>query len=243
VTLVRPDAVNLAAFDAVVWFDPMVVRMRQYPGLRIPGSPWDRPPNVEPDAQPQLVAAFAGGFRIQDSRGGFILGGQVLKPMRTGAATFSIDTNGVPNIGAWGSDIVDGPSLDSARQNLNLIVIDGKPAPGLTTDPNKVWGSTGPRDKPAVWRSGAGIRADGSIVWVGGDRLAPETLAETLVRAGVVRGMQLEINKPWVQLNTYAADASGRVHGAQLLPGMEHTGDRWLTSDLRDFIAVFTRHP
>ncbi len=178
---------------------------------------------------------------MQDSRGGLILGDRVLRSMRPGAATIAIDQNGTPNIGAWGTDIVDSPNLDSARQNLDLIVVNGTPVPGLATDPNKKWGATGPRNKPAVWRSGAGIRADGSIVWVGGDRLSVETLAETLVRAGAIRGMQLEINKPWVQLNAYAVDATGQVHGKQLLAGMEHTGDRWLTRDDRDFIAVFVR--
>lgn len=240
-TLIRPDAVNTSTFDAVVWFDPTVLRLRQYPGMKVPGTPWDRPPYVEPERQTELVAAFSGGFRMQDSHGGLILGTSVLRPMRSGAATFAIDQNGTPNIGAWGTDITDSPSLDSARQNLDLIVIDGAPVPGLATDPNKKWGATGPRNKPAVWRSGAGIRADGSIVWVGGDRLSVETLAETLVRAGAIRGMQLEINKPWVQLNAYAVDATGQVHGKQLLAGMEHTGDRWLTQDDRDFIAVFMR--
>ena len=240
-TLIRPDSANTSTFDAVVWFDPTVLSMRQYPGTKVPGTPWDRPPNVEPERQAELVAAFSGGFRMQDSNGGLIIGKRELRPMRPGAATFTIDNNGTPNIGAWGTDVVDSAALDSARQNLDLIVINGTTVPGLATDPNKKWGATGPRNKPAVWRSGAGIRADGSLVWVGGDRMSVETLAETLVRAGAIRGMQLEINKPWVQLNAYAFDATGQVHGKQLLAGMEHTGDRWLTRDDRDFIAVFVR--
>jgi len=240
-TLIRPDATNTAFFDAVVWFDPTILCLRQYPGLKIPGAPWDRPPFVEPEHQTQLVAAFSAGFRIQDSRGGMILGQQTLSPMINGKATLAIDQNGVPKIGAWGTDITATQNLDSARQNLELIVINAMPATELATDPNAHWGFTGPRNKPAVWRSGIGIRADGSIVWVGGDRLSVETLAETLVRAGAITGMQLEINKPWVQLNTYAANADGRVHGTKLLTGMQHTGDRWLTEDSRDFIAVFIR--
>ena len=240
-TLIRPDAANTSTFDAVVWFDPTVLSMRQYPGMKVPGTPWDRPAYVEPERQAELVAAFSGGFRMQDSHGGLIIGKRELRPMRPGAATFTIDDNGTPNIGAWGTDVTDSATLDSARQNLDLIVINATPVPGLATDPNKKWGATGPRNRPAVWRSGVGIRADGSIVWVGGDRLSVETLAETLVRAGAIRGMQLEINKPWVQLNAYAVDATGQVHGKQLLTGMEHTGDRWLTRDDRDFIAVFVR--
>jgi hypothetical protein len=241
VTSIRPDAEHTSVLDAVVWFDPTVLRLRQYPGLKIPGGPWDRPPNVEPDRQPDLVAAFSGGFRVQDSHGGMILGGRTLQQMRRGAATFAIDANGVPNIGAWGTDIVASSSLDSARQNLDPIVVDGAPAPDLASDPNRRWGFTGPANRSAVWRSGAGIRADGSIVWVGGDGLSIETLAETLVRAGAIRGMQLDINREWVQLDTYAVGSDGQVHGRQLLHGMEHTGDRWLTEDTRDFIAVFRR--
>jgi hypothetical protein len=227
--------------DAVIWIDPTVFSLRQYPGLKIPGSPWDRPANVEPSRQAQLVAAFSGGFRLKDSNGGMILGHRTLQGMRAGGATFAIDDNGMPNIGAWGTDIKNSANLDSARQSLDPIVIDGAPAPDLTTDANRKWGFTGPKNKSAVWRSGAGIRSDGSLVWVGGDGLTVETLAETLVRAGAVRGMQLDINEEWVQLNTYAVGADGAVHGRRLLRGMQHTGDRWLTEDTRDFIAVFTR--
>ncbi len=240
-TAIRPDAVHTSVLDAVIWIDPTVLSLRQYPGLKIPGAPWDRPPYVEADRQPQLVAAFSGGFRLRDSHGGLLLGGRTLREMRTGGATFAIDENGMPNIGAWGTDISAAAPLDSARQNLDLIVIDGAPAPDLLTDPNKKWGFTGPANRTAVWRSGAGIRPDGSLIWVGGDGLTVETLAETLVRAGAIRGMQMEINREWVQLNTYAVGADGQVHGQRLLKGMQHTGDRWLTEDTRDFIAVFTR--
>ncbi|MCU1388860.1 MAG: hypothetical protein JWL72_2198 [Ilumatobacteraceae bacterium] len=241
VTTVRPDAIHTSVLDAVIWFDPTILKFRQYPGLKIPGSPWDRPPHVEVSRQAQLVAAFAGGFRIRDSNGGMILGHVPLVPMRDGGATFTIDDNGVPNIGAWGTDVSNSSTLDSARQSLDPIVVNGAPAPDLTTDPNKKWGFTGPANKSAVWRSGAGVRADGSLIWVGGDGLTVETLAETLVRAGAVRGMQLEINHEWVQLNTYAVGADGTVHGQRLLHGMQHTGDRWLTEDTRDFVAVFSR--
>jgi hypothetical protein len=53
--------------------------------------------------------------------------------------------------------------------------------------------------------------------------------------------MQLDINQEWVQMNTYSAGTDGRVHGRRLLAGMEHTDDRWLSEDTRDFIAVFAR--
>ncbi len=240
-TMIRPDAVHTSVLDAVVEFDPKVVSFRQYPGTKIPGAPWDRPDHVEPQRQPQLLAAFAGGFRLRDSNGGMLLGGRELQPMRIGAATLAIDANGVATVGEWGRDIPPTSVIDSARQNLDLIVDNGAVVANLATDPNRTWGFTGPANKSAVWRSGAGVTPSGALVWVGGEGLTITALAETLVRAGVVRGMQLEINQEWVQFNTYAVTGSGIVNGMRLLPGMQHTGNRWLTEDTRDFVAVFAR--
>ncbi|MEO7370617.1 MAG: hypothetical protein ABIZ69_07135, partial [Ilumatobacteraceae bacterium] len=93
----------------------------------------------------------------------------------------------------------------------------------------------------AVWRSGAGITADGHLIWVGGPGLTIEALAQTLIRAGAIRGMQLEINQEWVQLNTYSTNSSGSTTGKRLMHGMQHNGNRWLTEDSRDFVAAFRR--
>jgi hypothetical protein len=161
--------------------------------------------------------------------------------MRDGAATLAIDPNGVPNIGMWGRDFSQTTALDSARQNLDLIVDGGVVNPDLATDPHRKWGFTGPAAKDAVWRSGLGITADGALVWVGGDGLGIQALAETLQRAGAVRAMQMDINHDWVQFNTYAVDAGGNVHGQLLLQAMRHSGDRYLSTDTRDFVAVFAR--
>jgi hypothetical protein len=240
VTAIRPDNVYTSSMDAVVNFDPKYYSFRAYPGTKIP-KPWDRPDYVEPERQPSLIAAFSGGFRLRDSGGGMILGGAEIKPMKDGVATMWIDSNGVPNVGMWGRDVSATSDIDSARQNLTLIVDNGVANPALLTDTNRTWGFTGPKNKSAVWRSGAGITADGHLVWVGGPGLTIESLAQTLVRAGAIRGMQLEINHEWVQLNTYSTDAAGRTTGTRLLPGMRHTGNRWLTEDTRDFVAVFVR--
>ncbi|MGZ4723188.1 MAG: hypothetical protein ACXV8L_03135 [Ilumatobacteraceae bacterium] len=240
VAAIRPDNVYTSSMDAVVNFDPKYFSFRAYPGTKIP-KPWDRPDYVEPERQHLLVAAFSGGFRLRDSGGGMILGGAQILPMKNGIATMSIDKNGVPNVGMWGRDITSASGLDSARQNLTLIVDNGVPNPDLLTDANRKWGFTGPKNKSAVWRSGAGITADGHLVWVGGPGLTIESLAGTLIRAGAVRGMQLEINQEWVQLNTYSTNSAGMTNGKRLLPGMQHTGNRWLTEDTRDFVAAFVR--
>jgi len=242
VTSIRPDSAHTSSIDEVVNFDPTILSFRAYPGTKIP-KPWDRPDYVEPQRQRSLVAAFSGGFRLRDSGGGMILGGAVIKPMKDGIATMSIDKNGVPNIGVWGRDIVATSALDSARQNLDPIVDNGVANPELLTDPNRKWGFTGPKNKTAVWRSGVGITSDHHLIWVGGPGMTIDALAQTLIRAGAIRGMQLEINQEWVQLNTYTTNSVGKTTGKRLITGMQHTGDRWLTEDTRDFVAAFVRTP
>src|SRR5262249_17977087 len=129
VTTVRPDAVHLSSVVGVVWFDPNVLAFRQFPGIWLPGSPWDRPPQVPGPDQRRLVAAFSGGFRIASSHGGMMLGDQVVKALQDRAATFAIDQAGVPAIGSWNHDLSARSSFDSVRQNLALIVQDGQPNP------------------------------------------------------------------------------------------------------------------
>ena len=47
------------------------------------------------------------------------------------------------------------------------------------------------------WRSGLGVTADGALVYVVGPLLDPLQVADLLVQAGAVRGMQLDINPSW----------------------------------------------
>jgi len=47
---------------------------------------------------------------------------------------------------------------------------------------------------PDVWRSGLGVRRDGSLVYVAGPSLEITQLAALLVRAGCVRAMTLDMN-------------------------------------------------
>jgi len=241
-TLVRADAVHTSILAAVVWIDPHVLALRLFPGTKTPGGPFDRPNQVPDELQARLVGAFEGGFRQADSHGGIAFAGRECYPLREGAATLAIDHEGMPTVGLWGRDFRALEHYDGVRQNLDLIVDNGAPVPTLDTDQNKAWGFTGPKNNTFVYRSGIGQTADGALVWVGGPGFSVKTLAETLVRAGSVRGMQLDINQEWVQFNTYAIGPAGKVVGRKLMSDMSHTGDRFLTVDTRDFVAIMTRH-
>ncbi len=239
VTSIRPDARHTSSVDRVVWIDPEAFKFEQHCGDKLE-KPWARPNFVPPADQPHLLAAFADGFRLSGSKGGFFLLGVEKRKLRDTAASLVVDKQGHIGVGRVPRDYPL-ETLESARQNLDLIVDGGKVDPKLVKDPNEQWGYTGPANVTAVFRSGAGVRADGSFVYVAGPALSIVTLGETLVRAGAVRGMQLEINKEWVSFNTYAADPKGVVHGTKLDKSIQHPGDRYLTEDTRDFMAVMMR--
>lgn len=140
-----------------------------------------------------------------------------------------------------GRDLHLDPHLVAARQNLALIVDGGKPVDDLDENPGAKWGAT-VGNKVFVWRSGVGVTADGALVYVAGPSLSAKSLAETLARAGAVRAMELDINHDWVSFNSYRTDGT-KTTGTKLLPEMFRTGDRYLATDSRDFVAVLLRDP
>ena len=64
------------------------------------------------------------------------------------------------------------------------------------------------------------------------------SLAQILIRAGAVRAMELDINSYWVSFISY-----GSRGPANLLPDMQRSSDRYLTTSDRDFLAVYRRPP
>ena len=94
------------------------------------------------------------------------------------------------------------------------------------------------RSRASPPRGGVGVDANGGLVWAGG-RISPLDLANALIAAGAVRGMQLDINPDWVGFNSYDVGADNVAHGNGLYGA---TGaNRYLSPDGRDFVAVFVR--
>jgi hypothetical protein len=88
------------------------------------------------------------------------------------------------------------------------------------------------------------VTGDGALVYGYGSGLGARSLADLLLRAGCVRAMELDINPAWTTFNFYAPSAfndPASVKGTKLLPESEKSGNRYLSNDSRDFVAVFTR--
>lgn len=244
-TYLRPDSVHTSLVTAVAWIDPKLVKAVQYAGAVEPGGTgWAHQLPVEPAVRPQLLAMFNSGFKMDDAEGGYYDSGRYARPLRTGAATFWIDANGTPNVGQWGRDVTMSPNVVMARQNLDLIVDGGQPAPGVQYNDPAKWGYT-VGNAVLVWRSGVGVTANGALVYVGGPGLSAYGLAQLLVRAGAQKAMELDINSDWVDFFTYAPGPVGAPAGDltvnKLLVDMKPSTNNYLSASSRDGVALFSR--
>jgi hypothetical protein len=91
----------------------------------------------------------------------------------------------------------------------------------------------------ATARNGVGVDANGALI-VAQARVTPQGLAEALVAAGAVRGMQLDINPDWVSFAIYEANPDGSVSGTRVM-GTGGPGSLWFAPYSRDFFAVLIK--
>ncbi|MHB1762295.1 MAG: phosphodiester glycosidase family protein [Acidimicrobiales bacterium] len=227
-TLLVPPGGSQAA--GIAWMDTALLSARLYSGSMSPGGgPYRYTAPIQPAQAASLVAAFNGGFVMKVAGGGYYTEGRMVDPLVAGAASLVIYTDGSVNVGAWGTDVAMTPSVVSVRQNLVPLVAAGQPTPQAASPNWQAWGATCGATScsgsvPGIehqWRSGIGITADGALVYAAGPALDPLQLAELLVRAGVVRAMQLDINPDWPVLATYSPRSPGGLaapsNGSKLL--------------------------
>jgi hypothetical protein len=250
-TLIPPGGTQPAG---IAWLDTGLLAARLYSGSVSPGGgPYRYTAPIRPAQAATLVAAFNGGFKMNQARGGYYTEGRMIDPLRAGAASLVIYAGGSVGIGAWGRDVTMTPQVVSVRQNLLPLVAGGRPTPRAASARWQAWGSTcgAASCGPAVpgiehqWRSGLGITADGALVYVAGPALDPLQLAQLLVRAGAVRGMQLDINPDWPVFVTYDPPAGGRAtaaNGRKLLSATAQGPWTFFESSwARDFITMSAR--
>ncbi|MGO9456245.1 MAG: phosphodiester glycosidase family protein [Acidimicrobiales bacterium] len=245
-TTLRPDAVHTSYVVGVAWMDTKLLKATLYSGSQIPGGgPYTNTAPVGPAASDNLVAAFNAGFLMSEAQGGYYTDGKTVIPLRTGAASFVVNADGTATVGQWGRDVSMTSDVVSVRQNLDLLVDNGQPVPGLNAADTTQWGFT-LGNQVYVWRSGLGVTADGALVYVGGPGLNITDLANLLVRAGAVRGMELDINTTWVNFSSYdpstAAGQASAGNGTELLTTMAGSPGRYFESWwARDFITMSAR--
>ncbi len=181
----------------------------------------------------QLLAAFNGGFKMVAGAGGYEQEGRVFYRLRAGLASLVIDRSGKASIGVWGQGFpARGTGVYSVRQNLQPLVLDGKPT-GASYD-WRLWGATLGGGE-YVARSAVGQDAAGNLIYVGSMSATPYDLARALVHAGARIGMELDINPAWIQLDV-ASRPGGTLHAE--VYGQVRPADQYLAGWSRDFFTV-----
>ncbi len=237
ITQFRSDPNYPQMVAGVAWINTSRTWLSLNPGRLEPSVSLPRGPmEVPAGARPRLLATFNSAFKLQDSGGGFAVGGQTYAPMKDGMATVIGYSDGRVDIQAWsgGSDVPAG--IQFARQNLPLIVSGGQPNPNLSDGPE--WGAT-LGNAVRVWRSGIGVDAAGNLIYAAADNQTVGSLAQILIRAGAIRAMELDINDYWVTFISYGQPDAGQP--SSLLQAMTRGPYRYLTPDDRDFFSVYLR--
>lgn len=236
VAALRPDAQHTSFVAAVMRMDPALVRGELHPGTRDPGGNWHAATSLAGAASQHLAAVFNGGFRLNDpSRNGYFSEGRTVAPLVAGKASLVLRTDGSADVGAWGRDVRMAPDVASVRQNLQLLVDGGQVAATCATGGQAQWGNT-LGQAAFIHRSGFGVTASGVEVYVGGPALSVCSLGRLMQDAGVVRGMELDINPDWVSGAYFTGG-----HGFKLFPAEQVPPDHYLSTSSRDFFAWYAR--
>ncbi|MEI8080882.1 MAG: phosphodiester glycosidase family protein [Actinomycetes bacterium] len=237
VARVRPDNVHTSVLISLMWVDTKLAKFALVPGYEEPGGPSPTDGAMPKALQATALASWNGGFRLQDSNGGYFYDGKMISPLQNGRASAVFYKDGSLKIGKWGSsDLVMGPQVQTVRQNLDLIVDNGK-AQTYSTDSGSRWGAT-TDGASLAWRSAVGQRKDGSIVYVGSPGMSADALADAMVNAGVQRAMTLDMNNWWVAGFYYQQTANG-LKCSKLDPAIQEGCDRFLNRYKRDSFAVY----
>jgi hypothetical protein len=220
--------------------DPRLVRLRLLTGTEQPDTSHPTTGAVPTADRKSLLAAFNAGFKMSDSRGGWFSNGHQAAPLRLGAASLVLRSDGTADVGVWGRDVSMTRAVTAVRQNLQLLIDDGVPtALVATTKVEQVWGYT-VRHRVAVWRSGIGITKEGRLVYAAGKALTVQQLTNALLAAGAMRAMELDINTQFVDAYLYRPSAAGPV-GTKLAASMRYGPEHYLTPQARDFVEVLAR--
>ncbi len=235
VARVRPDGVHTSVLASLMWIDTKLTHAMLVPGYIEPGGPNPSDGALPKRYWPQVLANFNGGFRLQDSNGGYFFQGTTVAPLVPGRASAVIGRDGSVQIGSWGRDVSMSANTSVVLQNLDLIIDQGrsKVQPGAGFQ----WGATTSGETYA-WRSALGVRADGSLVYIGSPGLSAESMANTLLRAGVVRAMVLDMNNWWVAGFYFNHDANGAPICAKFDPNIAEGCDRFLKRYKRDSFQI-----
>jgi len=234
----RPDPSQPSIVAYAVWMRSHTTSLALFPGYQGPGATTlDRGPTQIPSSsQGRLLASFNSGFYEADSAEGFFTHHTLYFPMVNNHATVLSRSDGSVDIVNWTGGASPDASITMARQNLTLLVNDGKPGAG--TDIGSNWGLT-LHGVPAVWRTALGIDRAGNLIYASAPAQTAASMAQIMIQAGAIRAMQLDINPEWPIYVTYAGP--GAQGPSLFIPNPNQVANRFLYSSTKDFFALYEK--
>jgi hypothetical protein len=241
VASLRPDGQHTSFVVGVMRMDPALVRGELRPGTTDPGGSWPTANSLTGSEQHDVAAVFNGGFRLSDpSHPGYYSAGRSVTRLIDGEASLVLHENGTADVGTWNGEVRMAPDVVSVRQNLVPLVDAGKVNPTCATGGPKEWGTT-VGQAAFINRSGFGVTASGVEVYAAGPALSVCTLGRILQDAGVVRGMELDINPDWVSGAYFHPQPGAAPKGFRLFPTEKVAPQHYLGPSSRDWFAWFVR--
>jgi hypothetical protein len=240
----RPDAQHTSDLAYVAWMNQKALSFQLHPGSQQPGGTFPTPDVLAQADRKGLVATWNGGFKVNpnDSLSGYYEDGQTVKPLVAGKASEVFYKDGSIKIGNWGRDVSMSADVTGVRQNLSLLVDNGQVTAAANSGSGAEWGVT-VNNAFFVPRSGVGITAKGDVIYVGGQDLSVDTLANLLRQAGAVNAMELDINADWTSYMYYNVPSGGDPTNPvpTRLWDFKQAADRYYQPSSRDFVAVYAR--
>ena len=190
-----------------------------------------------------VLGAFNGAFKLSAQAGGLKVRSAVLAPFKPGYATIAIDKDG--EVAMWAGPAYEAPSGFKGvifRQNLQFLVEGGKVTTPAKNPSQSLWGATLGAE-PRQSRTGVGLDASGNVVYVATmAKCLPLELATAMVQAGLVKGMELDINPYWPILGMAPTPNHKPAGGFSVtLPGSQHSPFVFVEGWIRDFFVVTAR--
>jgi hypothetical protein len=242
VGFLRPDSQHTSYLAGIAIMQTALLKFVQHPGFSEPGqlaklASTDQLQGGELDG---LAATFNSAFKVKDSLGGYYQNGSLLKPLVVSKASLVIYSDGHLDIGSWGSELTMNSNVKSVRQNLSLLIDNGVVTPDLNQSVLAKWGWT-VKNAHYVWRSGVGVDSGGNVIYVAGNSLSVQSLADLLKTAGAVRAMELDINQEWISYMWYPKSSAVAPKDPIKLVAFTRPAKRYFSPSSRDFFAVYSR--
>ena len=190
-----------------------------------------------------VLGVFNGAFKLSAGAGGLKVRSAVLAPFKPGFATIAIDKDGA--VAMWAGAAFQAPAGFTGvlfRQNLQFLVEGGKVSTLAKNPSQGLWGGTVSAEVRQS-RTGVGLDSSGNLVYVATmAKCLPAELAQAMVQAGLVKGMELDINPYWPILGMAPTPNHKPVGGFTVtLPGSQHSPFVFVEGWIRDFFVVTAR--